>query len=152
MTNKEHLDTLNPQMRHVFATFIRDCEAKGIKIIITQSYRSLNEQYKLHLKDKRNALPGLSAHQYGLAIDINAIVNGKQLKMASSVKDWSDSGIVTIAENNGLRWGGKFNGYKDTVHFDCLKDGDTYRFLTYLKNTYGANYVNIKANQINWKL
>lgn len=152
MTNQQHIDTLNAEKKQVFEAFINEAEKLGLQVIITQSTRSIIDQKRIYLKDKRNAVPGLSAHQYGFAIDINVVWKGKRLVKNSPVGEWIESGIVSIAKSLGLRWGGEFTGYADTVHFDCLKPGDTTRFLAFLKNKYGSNYVNIKANQINWKL
>lgn len=152
MTNKDHIDSLNPQMMHVFVAFLQECELNGFQMIITQSYRSNTTQHRLCLKNKSNAAPGLSAHQYGFALDFNAIKDRVHLKKDSTIKEWIDSGIVDIIKKHGLRWGGDFSNYYDPIHIDCVKAGDTVRWLNYLKTTYGNNYINKECNKINWKL
>ena len=59
-------------------------------------------------------------HNYGLAIDLNAILkNGQWLTSNSSKADWINSGIVSLGESLGFRWGGTFSNNYDPVHFDA---------------------------------
>jgi hypothetical protein len=152
MTNKLHLDSLNPQKAEIFRTFIKRVkEELGWDIIIVMSYRSFSTQEKLHNTNSKNSLPGLSAHNYGFAIDCNFIKGTQQLKKDSLITLWEMSGIIKIADECGLRWGGYFNGYSDTVHFDCIKPGFTTKWLKYLKEIYPTNYTKIETNKMNWK-
>ena len=155
-TTIEHLATLNPQKSSLFITFLNRVKKElGWSVIITTSYRDFLEQEELKQKNKKNAEPGMSSHNYGFAIDVNFIKgNGKdfkQLKKDSIKSEWEDSGIIKIAKECGLRWGGDFLGYYDPIHFDCITPDCTHRWLKYLKKTYPDTYKTKQCNLINWK-
>ena len=46
--------------------------------------------------------------------------SGKKLGKSynNSVKEWTDSGIVKIGTDLGMRWGGTFTTNYDPIHFD----------------------------------
>lgn len=152
-TNKEHIDSLNPQCRNQFIAFYAELESLGWQRIITRSYSTIAEQNALHTIDSRNSEGGFSAHNYGFATDNNFIKGKIHLKKATDIGIWLAFGIPQIAEKHGLRWGGTFKGYADTVHFDALKDPKcTTRWRTYLIKTYGTEYDKQKCNLKTWKL
>ena len=111
----------------------------GYPITITSGVRSQTEQdglwkkYQLCLAAKTgNCTPAakkVGHHGPGLAIDINFNTNGKEINghtgdiktprsMGLSYSDanalWEESGIVKVAREVGLKWGGDFN---DPIHF-----------------------------------
>lgn len=121
-----------PKFAHrVKKTFDDVYEKHGLEMRITEAMRSFKKQQELYLigrnsTDKNvprrtivtNALPGLSYHQYGLAID--ACFQGKdpfleKLDIYVSKLIWEDYG--RFAENNGLIWGGKFK-FRDMPHIE----------------------------------
>lgn len=64
---------------------------------------------------------GLSYHNYGLAIDIVLIINGKEASWddktdfdGDHIADWQE--IVTIFKQHGWEWGGDW-GFQDKPHF-----------------------------------
>lgn len=59
-------------------------------------------------------------HNYGLAIDFNPILPeiGMIKSSYSDTMIWHTSGMVSIAEEIGLRWGGYFGNNWDPIHFD----------------------------------
>lgn len=69
-----------------------------------------------------NAMPGQSFHNFGLAIDIVLIVDGKTA-VWDTVKDfdtdhkadWME--CVAIFKRHGWEWGGDFKSLKDYPHF-----------------------------------
>jgi peptidoglycan L-alanyl-D-glutamate endopeptidase CwlK len=60
-----------------------------------------------------NAIPGSSAHNYGLAIDCVPLRAGKAL--------WTDTGALAqmgaLGEGVGLEWSGRWTRFKETAHF-----------------------------------
>lgn len=67
-----------------------------------------------------NAKPGQSLHNYGLAIDIVLIVNGK-MSYEDTVdfdkdgkSDWME--VINIFKANGWEWGGDWKSLKDRPH------------------------------------
>ena len=152
MNNTQHLASLNNQKSSLFITFLNRVKKElGYDVIITQSYRSIALQNRLHKENIKNSVGGYSAHNYGFAIDVNFIKDNIQLKKATPCKEWIDSGIIKIALECGLRWGGYFKGYEDNVHFDCINTTCTSRWFNYLKKTYPDNFEEIETNKINWK-
>lgn len=152
MSNQEHIKSLNPQKVDLFTLFINRVKKElGWDVIIIMSYRSFLTQKLLHKANNKNSLPGLSAHNYGFAIDVNFIKDKIQLKKNTSTSIWEESGIIKIAEECGLRWGGYFKNYSDRVHFDCVQPNYTEKWLKYLKEKYPDNYTTIETNKINWK-
>jgi hypothetical protein len=137
---------LHPKYQGVFRRFIADVEATGWSVIITSGYRSFARQAELRAQDSRNGQPGLSLHNYGLAIDINAQKGTTWLRKRSSKAAWEASGIVKIAERYGLRWGGNFSGYHDPVHFDTGQRGAD--LLAIARQQFGSNPANIQGNKI----
>lgn len=63
-----------------------------------------------------NALPGSSAHNYGLAYDAVPILHGKPA--------WNDGRLLAmmgeIGEQVGLEWAGRWQRFRETVHFQAL--------------------------------
>ncbi len=120
---EHYLSELNPKYQIVFRKWIADVESNlGYKVLITDGYRSFAESAKLKLDNPGNAAPGLSMHNYGVALDINLVSkkDGSIIKKASSDTAWRNTGIVKTAEKYGLKWGGggAFGNYDDTVHFE----------------------------------
>lgn len=78
----------SPDLEHLDPIFYRDlralldtCKAHGAEYQIVSGYRSLDEQaalYRAHLAGGPLAAPpGSSAHNFGLACDVAAVVAGK---------------------------------------------------------------------------
>lgn len=141
---------LHPVAQQKFRTFISEVQKRtGYRIIITSGFRSFAEQANLYAQNSKNAKPGFSFHNYGMAIDINAQNGTTWLRKASSKQSWTDSGIIDIADEMGFRWGGRFSGYADNVHFDLGKDYETASLYNLAVAQYGTNPKNILGNQIN---
>lgn len=125
--NNENIGKLNnfpSPNKDIFYNFIEKINDLGWYVIITSAYRTSAEQERLKNKDERNASAETSAHRFYRAIDINVFqINQNnsrinQLYKNSSTKKWEDTGIIELAKELGLKWGGYFNGYPDRVHFE----------------------------------
>ncbi len=82
---------------------------EGIQIRVTSGFRSLQEQRGLFARLGKRGLaarPGLSYHNYGLALDFVTTPRSAQ------------SLAGELAESLGLRWGGRFRP-ADPVHIDA---------------------------------
>lgn len=74
------LANLHPKFAPAVRYLVEEAEAMGIPVTITSGYRSVEEQRRVcaDLKERERkghgrfpcATPGLSAHQYGLAVDM----------------------------------------------------------------------------------
>ena len=116
------LDDLRPVMRPMVDPWLADCRAQGIDILVTCTLRTMDEQAKLYAQGRTspgpivtNAKAGQSAHNYGLAMDVVPIVNGKP--------DWTGVGPIWVELSNlgqarGLQWlGAPDSPFKEQAHF-----------------------------------
>ena len=112
------------QNQDIFEEFIYRIHSETpYYVYITSSYRSTEKQRELYKQNSKNAKPGTSPHEFRRAIDINLIgINGRIRKWHSK-EIWKKTGIPTIAEEMGFRWGGNFKNYHDPVHFEVRQPG-----------------------------
>lgn len=116
------LDDLRPEIRPMVDGFLADCRAAGLDVLVTCTARTLAEQAALYAQGRTtpgrkvtNAKPGQSAHNYGLAIDVVPLVNGKP--------DWEGDDpcwqvLGQIGQARGLQWfGAPDSPYKEEPHF-----------------------------------
>ena len=136
MTLDSLLSELDPVARPTFRKFFEILTQKysGYKAIVNDVRRTWEESYNLKKANSKNADPGRSQHNYGLAIDINIETPASTTKRTLLKKNktpWIEEGIDKVAIDAGLRWGGNFVDYIDCVHFDFGYNIDTaYRQVT----------------------
>ncbi|MDR6544569.1 peptidoglycan L-alanyl-D-glutamate endopeptidase CwlK [Chryseobacterium rhizosphaerae] len=129
----ERILLLHPLVRDEVKQIIKECDKAltgRAKIRITQGLRSFEEQERLYAigrltseKKVTNAKAGQSIHNYGFAVDICLIIDGK---MASwdTAKDWDNDRVadwyecVKIFARHGWDWGGNWKTFKDLPHFE----------------------------------
>jgi peptidoglycan L-alanyl-D-glutamate endopeptidase CwlK len=117
------LDDLRPEVRPQVDAFLAACAAAGADLLITCTLRSRQEQDTLFAQGRTspghivtNARAGQSAHNYGLALDIVPMVNGKP--------DWNGSDpiwdqIGALGVEAGLTWlGSPDSTFKEKPHFE----------------------------------
>ena len=130
MANKDQITLdriklLHPKLRdEVVNIYDEICEALKGKALCRFSYtlRTFAEQDALFKQVPKvtQAKGGLSYHNYGLALDIVLLVNGKaSWDMVTDFdndrkSDWQE--IVTIFKQHGWEWGGDWR-FKDAPHF-----------------------------------
>lgn len=102
------LSDLRPEVRPLADAFLAACAAAGIDLLVTCTLRSNDEQAALYAQGRTtpghivtDAPPGRSAHNYGLALDVVPMVNGKP--------DWNGSDPVwaqvgALGQAAGLTW------------------------------------------------
>ena len=84
-----------------------------------------------------NAKAGQSIHNYGFAVDICLIIDGKTASW-DTTKDWDNDRIadwyecVKIFAKYGWEWGGNWKTFKDLPHFD-KRGFNSWRKLSKLK-------------------
>lgn len=120
----EKIKTLHPQLRGIASKFINEVEKKlGIRLRITDGYRTFDEQNKLYAQGRTTAgkivtkaRGGSSYHNYGLAFDCYLTEGGKV-----TFKKAVNSEIAEIGKDLGLEWGGDWKTLKDMPHFQLNK-------------------------------
>ena len=122
----DRIKLLHPKLRdEVMEIYEEICEAlKGRAICrFTYTLRTFAEQDLLFKKVPKvtNAKGGMSYHNYGMAIDIVLIIDGKNASWdvkgdydKDRISDWME--VVEIFKQYGWEWGGNWKFY-DAPHF-----------------------------------
>lgn len=128
----ERIQLLHPKVRsEVESIYDEICEALSGRAMCRFAYtlRTFKEQQELYEigrskpgKKVTNASAGLSYHNYGLAVDIVLIIDGKNASWdiksdfdGDKKSDWLE--IVTIFKQHGWTWGGDWK-FVDYPHFE----------------------------------
>jgi peptidoglycan L-alanyl-D-glutamate endopeptidase CwlK len=104
-------------------SFLAACETAGADLIVTCTLRSNDEQAALYAQGRTkpghivtNAKAGHSAHNYGLALDIVPMVNGKP-DWHGSDPIWKQIGELGMAA--GLTWlGAPGSSFPEKPHLE----------------------------------
>lgn len=109
---------------------IQQSAEKGIVIVLTDGFRSAEDQDRLYEKGRSsegnivtNAKGGESYHNFGLAVDFaiqvpsgNIIWDMQYDGNGNGVADWME--VVEMAKVLGFEWGGDWVGFKDYPHLE----------------------------------
>lgn len=120
--NAEKLSRIKPILAEKCRRIISLAKAEGFTLIVTNGYRSNEEQDKLYAIGRRgipgerkvtNARGGQSNHNTGDAVDFAFIVGGEvswDEKLYKNIGRW--------ARIAGLKWGGNWKSFKDFPHIE----------------------------------
>lgn len=120
---------LHPIIEKKREELIQLASAAGIDIIITDGFRSRDEQDRLHAQGRSSpgnivtqVQGGGSYHNYGLAIDF-ALRDGDGVVWdierdanGNGESDWFE--VAAIGKELGFSWGGDWQRFKDYPHFE----------------------------------
>lgn len=110
-----HADPLIKQFAQKLQNELR---SQQVPMIVSECYRSRSDQQKALAAGRSRAKPGLSPHQYGLAVDVVHAVRGWELTR----KEWGIVGALgkEQARRMGLKvtWGGDFKSLYDPAHWE----------------------------------
>lgn len=113
-----------PVVAEKVQAFIDACDAEGIDLLVTSTYRDHESQNALYAQGRTkpgnvvtNAKGGESFHNFQCAVDVVPLRNGKPV--------WSTSGedgklwnrIGEIGESVGLEWAGRWRTFREFAHF-----------------------------------
>lgn len=129
----DRIQQLHPSVRAEMLKIVAECDLAltgKAKVRITQGLRTFKEQDNLYAigrtkpgKKVTNAKGGQSVHNFGFAVDICLVIDGKTASW-DTVKDWDNDQIadwyecVKIFAKYGWDWGGNWKKFKDLPHFD----------------------------------
>lgn len=141
---QKRIAKLHPSVRNEVTQIIKECDIAltgRAKIRVSQGLRTFKEQEDLYAlgrtkvnpngKTSRkpmgnkvtNAKAGQSIHNYGFALDIVLIIDGK-IADWNTKTDWDNDQVadwyecVKIFAKHGWEWGGNWKTFKDLPHFD----------------------------------
>ena len=135
LVSETRIFTLHPKVRDKAREFINKAEKQNLKLRVSSAYRTHAEQNDLYAQGRTKAgkivtyaKGGQSFHNFGTAIDVVPIVNGK----ADWNTDWNK--IATIGKSVGFAWGGDNISFIDKAHFQ-MNFGNT---LAQLQSKYNS--------------
>lgn len=138
------IETLHPKLRleakDIYIQISRRLQGRA-QVRFTQTFRSAAEQNALYAQGRTKpgqlvtwAEGGRSYHNYGLAVDICLLIDGKTVSW-DTLKDYDGDGLadwiecVRVFESYGWQWGGRWAAPKtDMPHFQKTF-GKTTRWL-----------------------
>lgn len=132
---------LHPWLDYKLWLLLKECEKKGIYLIITEGFRSKDYQDELYAKGRTKPGPKVtnatgisysSQHQWGVAFDFaindaKLVYNGAMMKKVAK---------IAKSEKVGLKWGGDWKSIVDTPHLYLGKWGSTTKELKRLYGTF----------------
>ncbi|MBY6023419.1 peptidase M15 [Priestia aryabhattai] len=120
---------LHPDVAEKRDQLIEKAKAQGIDVVITDGFRSFEEQDELYARGRTTegqivtySKGGESYHNYGLAIDFALRVDNGDIIWdmeydgnGNGKSDWME--VAEIGKKLGFEWGGDWQGFKDYPHF-----------------------------------
>ena len=112
-TNVPSRDTrqLLPTVQLAANNAIKECVKRGIKIFVTQTWRSSEYQHELFKQGKTKLDGGKGMHEFRVALDIATNVKGN-LYHEPTLK-----AAAAIFKKYGFTWGGDWTSFVDKPHF-----------------------------------
>lgn len=120
-----NLDHLHPKVAAAAKAALSDCEAQGMKVLVTCTLRSRAEQTALYAQGRTTEGPivthakaGQSMHQYGCALDLYPNPGGKP-DFTGHHPWWPR--IAAIFKAHGFKWGAEWQGgAREMAHFEMM--------------------------------
>lgn len=135
MEASRDIGKLHPIVKQNVELFLAFCKAKGLKVGISETYRSVERQdylYSLGRTQKGSIVTNAkgsdlaSYHQWGLAVDFFQNIKGLEYEC-----DFMEQ-VGMYAEQFGFEWGGRWTSFKDMPH---------------LQMTFGLSIKDLKAGR-----
>lgn len=115
------INELLPSVALAASDAISECTRKGLKLLVTCTYRTGEEQDALYAQGRTkpgakvtNARAGQSLHQYRVALDLYPMVNGKP-DFSGKPPEWHD--IAAIFKAHGFEWAYEWKRFREMPHF-----------------------------------
>lgn len=124
MINSRDLSELLEPVRQRAEQLLDRCEAEGIDLLVTSTYRDLECQERLYAQGRilpgqivTWAKPGDSWHNWQRAFDVVPLRNGKPVWSTRGLDGQLWQRVGEIGEDCGLEWGGSWERHPDYPHF-----------------------------------
>lgn len=132
---EQRINKLHPSVRSEVKMIVEEIDRRltgRAKVRISQGLRTNKEQNELYAQGRTkpgkkvtNAKGGQSVHNYGFAVDIVLIIDGKAASWdvkkdwdGDKVADWDE--CVKVFAMFGWAWGGNWTSFKDMPHFEKI--------------------------------
>ena len=120
------LNELLPVVRDAAERALEKVKAAGVTALVTCTSRTSKEQAALYAQGRTtpgkkvtNAKPGQSFHEYGVAIDLYPLINGKPDFSGSHLDVWKK--IAECFKSEGFEWAYEWKTFKEMPHFQMTK-------------------------------
>ncbi len=120
LKNSREIEDLNIVLQRGITEFLKRCEAQGLNVCVTQTFRDYEYQDWLYAQGRTregsivtNAQGGYSNHNFGIAFDICKNVKGAEYNDLSFFEKCG-----AIWTEMGGTWGGNFKSFVDRPHFE----------------------------------
>lgn len=124
------IDLLDPDVKEKAEKLLELALAEGIELVITQTFRSPDEQAALYARGRTapgvivtNAPPGYSWHEFRRAFDV-AIADFPGDRTKKDLYDGPWERVGDLGESIGLEWGGRWK-HPDRPHFQLVPAGES---------------------------
>jgi len=123
--SNERISQLDQKMQPLANLALNMMYGQGQPVRVVQGLRTFEEQDALYAIGRTtqldrspvtNARAGESAHNFGKAIDVYPLEEGRVVIPPSSDQRWQT--ISNVGKNVGLKWGGDFKRLKDYPHLE----------------------------------
>ena len=149
------MENLHPLLEFKMTQLIDLCSKEGLKIRVTQGYRSKAEQDALYAQGRTkpgnkvtNAKGGYSMHNWGVAfdfaLDMDVDGDGKTSDDLYNTSTGLFQKIGALGQSIGLEWGGSWKSFPDLPHFQLPDWGST-------TSTLRAKYGTFEKFKATWK-
>jgi peptidoglycan L-alanyl-D-glutamate endopeptidase CwlK len=124
MINSRSLDDLNPLVAAKAHALLARCQADGIDLLVTSTYRDAASQAALYAQGRTapgrivtNAPPGQSFHNWRVAFDVVPLRHGKPIWDMAGENGVLWQQVGALGEAVGLEWAGRWKRFRELAHF-----------------------------------
>ena len=121
-------DKLHPSLWSAAERFSAECTARGLPVLITDTWRTREEQDALYAQGRTapgrivtNARYPQSPHCWGVAFDFCRNVRGREYDNTDGFFNEAGRVINAMHAELGLFWGGDFKGFADMPHAEMVR-------------------------------
>lgn len=136
MIASRRLEDLNAETQRAARRWLAACEAAGLDVLVTSTYRDFASQAALYAQGRTapgrvitNAGPGASEHNWRRALDFVPLRAGKPVwgTKGEDLELWQR--IAELAKREGFEWGGDWAKFRDFPHLQLTRGRPTWREL-----------------------
>ena len=127
MLTSRKLEDLSPAVQARARAFLGACAAQGLDVLVTCTLRDYEAQAALFAQGRTapgpivtNARPGESWHQFGCALDVVPLRNGKPVWGTKGADGTLWALIGDIGQEHGLEWAGRWSHFREMPHFQHI--------------------------------
>lgn len=130
------IGVVHPSLKEYTIELIKRCYEEGIYVQISSGFRSNEDQAYIYGQGRpnyiwngkkygskgsvvSNAMPGMSIHNYGLAIDYFLVSDDGNKSLWMVNDKWRR--VAAIAKSMGFEWGGDWKSFRDYPHLQYNK-------------------------------